>query len=195
MNRWVLWSACAVVGLGLSPLTASAQVVQGNEAATAVATWFQKYLGRQPSPQALNFWTNQLRVGVSPIKVRAAILGSPDYYALNSGVDEGFIVGLFRDVAGRATSLSEVRHQVARLREKNTTRTSFAEDFIIRAGRGEFNLITTWNPNARPVVVVEPTVVVPVQPVVVVPVPIQQPGAPAPVDPNAPPAPPANPFR
>ncbi len=191
MNRSILWTACAVIALGLLPLTASAQVVQGNDPnANAVATWFQKYLGRQPSPQALTFWTNQLRAGAPAIRVRAAILGSDDYLALNGRSDEGFIVGLFRDVAGRPTSVSEVRHQVSRLREKTGTRTQFAEDFIVRASRGEFTPITTWNPNGR-TVVVEPTVVVPV----VVPVPVQQPAqpaVPAPADPNAPPP---NPFR
>jgi hypothetical protein len=185
MNRWVLCSICAVVGFGLLPLTASAQVAVGNEPA-AVSSWFQKYLGRQPSPQALNFWTNELRRGVPPARVRAAILGSDDYYVANGRSDEGFMVGLFRDVAGRPTSVSEVRHQIARLREKTGTRAAFAEDFIIRAQRGEFTPITTWNPNRT--VVVENTTVVPV---VVVPVPVQ-PNPPAPVDPNAPPA---NPFR
>jgi hypothetical protein len=193
MNRWMVWTMCAVIGTGLVPLTASAQVVvQGNDPnAVAVSAWFQKYLGRQPSPQALNFWTTEMRRGLAPHRVRAAILGSDDYFAANGKSDEGYIVGLFRDVAGRPTSVSEVRHQVSRLREKNGSRAHFAEDFIVRSQRGEFNPITTWNGRT---VVVEPTVVVPVQPLVI-PVPVQQPVQPVVPAPAAPAAPPFNPFQ
>ena len=190
MNRWVLWTACAVIGLGLLPRTASAQVVQPGD---AIAGWFQKYLGRQPSPQAVNFWTNQMRMGMSPNRVRANILGSDDYFAANNRSDEGFMVGLFRDVAGRPTSISEVRHQITRLREMkgqpHRLRRGFPRPHPSAASsiRSLHGTRTPYTP-----VVVGPTVLVPVQPVVIVPNPAQPQGRAAPVVPLAPRV---NPFR
>ncbi len=185
-TRWILWTACAVAGLGLLPVSASAQPIAPGAEPDAVNAWFQKYLGRPPSAKALAYWSQQIRQGMPGARVQGSILSSDDYYAANGKSDEAFIVALFRDVAGRPTSVAEVRLWVARMQQVNN-RSHFAEDFVNKSLKGEFAPITVWNPNGRPgpgqPAPVVPVVAQPVQPVVqpvVIPVVIIPPAAPPP---------------
>jgi hypothetical protein len=147
-----------------------------------VNAWFNKYLGRGPSPKAVAYWTQQMRGGMAGSKVQGNILGSDDYYVANGKIDEAFIVGLFRDVAGRPTSVAEVKLWVARLHAGGGNRAAFAEDFVNKAQHGDFAPITAWNPKGGPVAA-NPAPAVPVAVPVFVPVVIQQQIIPQPVAP------------
>jgi hypothetical protein len=101
-----------------------------------VQSWYQRYLRRSIDISGLQGWVNLLRQGASHDDVKAAILGSPEYYQLQGNTPEGFVTGLYGDVLGRAPSRDELVLWLNRLGQLRNDRTRLAADFV-RAAQGE----------------------------------------------------------
>jgi hypothetical protein len=97
-------------------MTASAPTFAQDDATAAVVDgWYVRYLGRHGDPYGVTGFVTALRAGtMSPERVEVAILGSPEYFARRGSNEEGFIIGLYRDVLGRTPH--HVLDQVHRLR-------------------------------------------------------------------------------
>src|SRR5258707_10751291 len=71
--------AAALLTVGLASGTADAQYIYRPQTTTddvgLVASWYQRYLGRDPEPLGLQGWVNELRRGG---RVEAGILGSDE---------------------------------------------------------------------------------------------------------------------
>lgn len=93
----------------LVTLPASAQygpIGPGRDAQRTVATWYQRFLGRQPDAYAAS-WIQALQSGQDPNQVLSGILGSDEYFLRKGGTPRGFVVGLYQDVTGRAPTPQE----------------------------------------------------------------------------------------
>src|SRR5207253_6456122 len=63
---------------------------------------YQKILQR-PSDSAGKTWFDQYLAGGSRVDAaRAIMLGSPEYFNLHGGTNDGFVNALYQDVLGRA---------------------------------------------------------------------------------------------
>jgi Domain of unknown function (DUF4214) len=122
---------------GVGWLTPLAQASPQRDVAF-VANCYRQYLQRDPEPEGLRGWVDQLRVGATRDQVRAGILSSDEYYALHGNTDRGFVIGLYADVLGREAARPEIDGWVRAIREHGGDRTAVTYDFVIKA-REELN--------------------------------------------------------
>jgi hypothetical protein len=121
----------AVAGLGQAafPVEAKAcpevQMVQG---------WYAQYLHRPVDPCGLDNWVRQLRCGMSPECVQAAILGSEEYWCAHGHNPKGFVLGLYADVLGRTACEHDVHYWACRL-QRCGCRKALAKEFLCAARR------------------------------------------------------------
>ncbi len=105
MRTWMSMIAAAILGLGLWSMPAWAG---GGWETSLVASWYQRYLHRNPEECGLRNWAGLLRCGKSPEEVEAGILGSDEYYHLHGCTPAGYVTGLYVDVLGRTPCHEEV---------------------------------------------------------------------------------------
>jgi hypothetical protein len=67
-----------------------------------VANEYLTLLGRAPDMQGMNAWVAALSNGMSPEAVEAAFVASPEYIINHGNTNSGFLIGLYRDLLGRA---------------------------------------------------------------------------------------------
>jgi photosystem II stability/assembly factor-like uncharacterized protein len=79
-----------------------------------VTGYFQKLLGRAPSPAELSFFTARQQA-TSDEEVQAEIIGSSEYFARAGGTNDGFINQAFMDILGRPPTGPEVTQAQAQL--------------------------------------------------------------------------------
>jgi len=92
-----------------------------------VASWYERYLGREPDAIGLRQWVDQLYVGTN---VQAGILGSDEYYIRHGSTPEGFVTGLYVDVLNRQPRWDEVQTWLNRLQQQGYNRPAMAADFL-----------------------------------------------------------------
>jgi hypothetical protein len=127
-----LISNMGIVVVVLAAMASSAQASPRQDVAF-VANCYRQYLQRDPEPDGLRGWVDQLRGGASRDQVRAGILASDEYYALQGGNDRDFVIGLYRDVLGRDAARSEVDGWVQAIRGHGGDRRDVTYDFVISA--------------------------------------------------------------
>src|SRR5437899_3120013 len=94
--------------------SAAAQVYQDNSVAV-VRGWYAQFLHREAEPSGLTGWSDMLRNGAQPADVLANILGSDEYYLNAGSSNDGFVRSLYRDLAGREPSTSELNYGMMQL--------------------------------------------------------------------------------
>jgi len=90
------------------------------DAQGTVASWYQRYLGRQPDPYSAT-WVQALRSGQEPEQVLSGILGSDEYYNNAGGRPASFVRRLFEDVVGRQPSRGEEENLVRQVYHRSRT--------------------------------------------------------------------------
>lgn len=80
-----------------------------------VDSWYHRYLGRHVDPIGIHDHVGALRRGNPVDFVEASILGSNEYYHRNGCTPEGYILALYRDVAGVSPAPGDLNHWVRRL--------------------------------------------------------------------------------
>jgi hypothetical protein len=73
------------------------------------------FLGRAPDMQGLNGFVQALTNGMSPEAVEAAFVASPEYIMNHGNTAAGFLVGLYRDLLGRAPDVLGFNGWMSRL--------------------------------------------------------------------------------
>jgi hypothetical protein len=163
--RTILTASLVVAAL-LSTTTAT----QAQTYATVVDTWYHRYLGRHADRVGFHDHVHALRHGTPAIRVEAAILSSPEYYARCGNCAEGYVIGLYRDVLGRTPCEADLVRWTRHLRR--TCRHDLALDIL--AMRSTPIVVERPVLVDRPLIVERPVVVTP-RPVVVTPAPIYAP--------------------
>src|SRR5262245_43454113 len=103
-----LFTSLAVVGaFACSP---GAEASHGGSHPKLVDSWYHRYLGRHVDPIGLSSHVTELTRGTPVDFVEASILGSTEYYLRCGGTPEGFILGLYRDVAGVTPAPGDLKH-------------------------------------------------------------------------------------
>jgi hypothetical protein len=110
MRRFI---AGAVLGVLFLAPPAPAQYGPGDPA-SLVASWYARYLNRQPDPYAA-YWTGLVQQGQPPEQVLSQILGTQEYYDKGGGTPEGFLQTLYQDVVGRPPAAQEMGYWLPRL--------------------------------------------------------------------------------
>jgi hypothetical protein len=95
-----------------------------------VASWYRKFLNREPDPAGLAGWVEGLRSGGSPERTLAGILGSAEYYVKSGSTPEGFIRTLYRDLLGRDPTEREMVFWLRRMYHQD--RSDVAYTFLMR---------------------------------------------------------------
>jgi hypothetical protein len=72
-----------------------------------VTGWFQQYLHRTPDSGGLTAFSTALENGATEDSVRAAILGSTEFYVLSGNTATGFVNALYQDILGRTPGGNE----------------------------------------------------------------------------------------
>ena len=91
---------------------------------------FQRYLHRLPHTAGLDHWSGRLQAGMPLEQLRAAIIGSAEYYRVRAGGDDAaFVTNLFRDVVYRDPTAAESARYLGQL-QAGTTRTALARTLI-----------------------------------------------------------------
>lgn len=146
--RYLLTAAAVAVTLGLG-FEAKAQDCPE---ARLIQNWYFRYLQRPADPVGMDGWGRQLRCGVPAECVEAQILASDEYYCLHGRTAEGFIVGLYADVLGRAPAPCDVRHWERQLCRNG--RVEMTKQFLCDARRELAGpAVPTYVPAAAPVLV------------------------------------------
>src|SRR5437763_16159421 len=96
-----------------------------------VASWYQRYLGRQPTGAEAYQWVGNIRGGVSLPDAEGSFLGSDEYYRRNGATPTRFIVALYRDVLGRYPAREEAESHLYRFRWLGRDRATFARTFLM----------------------------------------------------------------
>jgi hypothetical protein len=124
------WLALTAAGLAaVMPATARACHEE-----RLVQNFYLRYLQRPADPCGLDNWVRQLRCGMPPECVEAAILGSEEYYCLHGHCPRRFVQALYADVLGRAACGDEIEFWACRLRRCGC-RKALAKDFLCAARR------------------------------------------------------------
>jgi hypothetical protein len=98
-----------------------------------VQAWYQRYLRRSIDITGLQSWVSLLRQGASHDDVKAALLGSPEYYQLYGNRPVAFVTGLYTDILRRSPNREELALWLNRLRQLRDDRTRLAGDFLVAA--------------------------------------------------------------
>jgi hypothetical protein len=81
---------------------ATAQVgYRPGSAPAIVDTWYRHYLGRVPDQAGFDYWVPRL-ASQDPRQTLSELLASDEYYNRTGGSPDGLVLGLYRDVLGRA---------------------------------------------------------------------------------------------
>jgi hypothetical protein len=101
-----------------------------------VASWYQKYLGRDPDQGGLMGWACELARGGN---VEAGILSSEEYYLRFGATPESFVFSLYVNVLSREPDFKEVQGWVCRWKQLGCNRGALACEFL-RAAANEIAL-------------------------------------------------------
>lgn len=69
---------------------------------------YQQYLGRAPEAAGLQFWVDQLAVGLAPRDMEAHLFGADEYFAAPGGTASGWVRAVYVDVLERQAGDGEV---------------------------------------------------------------------------------------
>src|SRR5437764_4307023 len=103
MKRYVLIWGLIVAAL---PGTAAAQAV---DPATYVYSLYKSILNRDPTAGEVDLWVRSLQSGTKPDDVRAAFLGSDEFYRLHSNDARKFVAAAFVHVYRRPANFDEFK--------------------------------------------------------------------------------------
>jgi len=98
-----------------------------------VASWYRRYLGREPDRSGLANFTGMLARGTSAEDVQAGILASDEFWRLNGSRPEGFIRGLYEGVLGRTPRRAEMDSWGRRYNLLRGDRSRLAQEFVAAA--------------------------------------------------------------
>src|SRR5437667_12897911 len=105
MKRIILSLALVCGVLAVVPAPAHAQFVglanQQRAAQRQIVTWFQAYLGRNPTAQELAILTNQYLLSGNALYVQSILLGSNEFYARAGGTPQAYLSSVFVTTLGR----------------------------------------------------------------------------------------------
>jgi hypothetical protein len=138
--------AIAAVALLTSAGTVHAQY-QPDRSVQVLDTWYRHYLGRPIDQAGVDYWYPRI-TSEDARHVLAAMLESEEYLRRNGNTPQGLVLGLYRDVLGRANPAGwEVERWVNTLLQSGS-RADMIEQFL----QG----VDVFNPPARPAVPVTP---------------------------------------
>ncbi len=88
-------------------------VVLGIEGSTEylndqVSAMYQLYLQRPADPAGAQYWVSFLQTGGTLEEVAAGLTSSQEYFVLEGGTNQGFIIGLYQEVLNRSASSGEI---------------------------------------------------------------------------------------
>jgi len=90
------------LGFGATRAQVAGVVTSSNEYRTdRIQGYYTKFLNRAASASELAFYLNYLQNGATQDDLKAALLGSDEYFRLAGGTDVGFLNRLYADVLGR----------------------------------------------------------------------------------------------
>jgi hypothetical protein len=115
---------------GASPV----DVVQGIQGSTEylmgqVDALYRRYLKRAPDADGAQQWLRMLQQGGTLEGAAVGFVSSPEYFQLQGGTNQGYVLGLYRDVLGRTASPGELNGWVALL-EGGGSRQDVAQSFF-----------------------------------------------------------------
>jgi hypothetical protein len=97
------WSALLDQGVSRAQVAFLMMTDSGNEYRRLVVQGvYHSYLGRDVDPDGLAAWVQFLAAGGTPEQMAAAVAGSPEFYQLAGGTDDGFLDRLYFYALGRA---------------------------------------------------------------------------------------------
>jgi hypothetical protein len=83
---------------------------------------YDRYLGRGPDDQGLNFWVDRMQHhGVTDEQLEASFIGSIEYIADHGGSGAGWVRGMYHDLLGRSPGGDEVAFWVRNLQAGEST--------------------------------------------------------------------------
>ena len=103
---------------------------QPGSAEGLIASWYHRYLHREPDPTGFRDHLQALYGGAPPLVVESEILGSEEYYRHHGATPRGFVLGLFRDVLGRPPTRGEMAYWLDRVHDDS--RAGAARRFLER---------------------------------------------------------------
>lgn len=93
---------------GVAKSTIAESIINGRERRGAVIDdYYEKILGRSVDPSGLEFWLNVWTATGGPETVRAALIGSGEYFQKAGGTNQGAIQSLYNDLLRRSAVDSE----------------------------------------------------------------------------------------
>jgi hypothetical protein len=113
MRHRIIPIAALLVGLAV----AGAAGAQFRAREALIASWYHRYLHREPDPTGFRDHLQALRGGAPPLVVESEILGSEEYYRHHGATPRGFVLGLFRDVLGRPPTRGEMAYWLDRVHD------------------------------------------------------------------------------
>lgn len=129
-----LRSLAALAFLAALAPAATAQLPRDTALEQAVRTWYLQYFNREPEPDGLRGWTQNLRDGMSVEEAQAHLLGSDEYYGLHGARPRRFVRGLYQDVLGYDPRPEEAEYWFERLGQFGADgvnqRTALAAEFL-----------------------------------------------------------------
>jgi hypothetical protein len=91
---------------------------------------YERYFGRQPYLQELDYWLDRMERGDPPIVVEAGIIGSPAYFQQNKYNVTLWVRDVFRKVLGRNPNADELAWWSHRAAQLGGDREQWALDFL-----------------------------------------------------------------
>src|SRR5262249_23097838 len=76
---------------------------------------YRRYLNRAPDAIGTQYWLRMLQQGGTLEAAAAGFVSAPEYFQLQGSTNQGYVLGLYRDVLGRTASPSELNGWVALL--------------------------------------------------------------------------------
>lgn len=76
---------------------------------------YQRYLGRNPEPAGLDGWIRRMQQGLTDEQLEANFIGSAEYIANHGGTGAAWVMGLYKDLLGRAPDPAGLRAWLDRL--------------------------------------------------------------------------------
>jgi Domain of unknown function (DUF4214) len=73
-----------------------------------VAAMYRLYLNREPDTGGAQHWTSFLQAGGTLEELAAELTSSEEYFVLQGGTNQGFVLGLYKDVLNRTPSIADL---------------------------------------------------------------------------------------
>lgn len=99
-----------------------------------ISAWYQKYLGRMPSPREISAWEYELQRGRSMADVQAGLLSSSEYFERAYNDLDRYVDAVYRNLYDAEPTPEIHRAMRAELDRMSQVRYQFAQDLIARRG-------------------------------------------------------------